>query len=94
MARLSPKSLFDSQSIELLYHQFADALATGPGELEIDLAEVKFARPHGVLALVNIARHWYEQGKGQTVLVNLFPTLHAYLERQHIRQKDIGCASC
>ena len=81
MATLSPKSLFDLQSIELLYQQFVDALSTASSDLEIDLLEVKFAHPHGILAVVNLARYWYEQGKGRTVLVNLRPELHAYLER-------------
>jgi hypothetical protein len=65
----------------LLYQQFVDSLSTVSSDLEIDLVGVRFARPHGVLAIVNLTRYWYEQGKGQTVLINLHPDLHAYLER-------------
>ncbi|MEO1442370.1 MAG: hypothetical protein AAFV33_18360, partial [Chloroflexota bacterium] len=65
-----------SQDAEALHTTLADAPGT-----HMDMADVSFIRPHGVIALVCAARSRYATHGERTVLCNLQHRVHQYLER-------------
>ncbi|MEM6527196.1 MAG: ATP-binding protein [Chloroflexota bacterium] len=65
-----------SEDAEALYTALHQATST-----HLNMADVSFIRPHGVIALVCAARARYAEHGERTVLCNLQHRVHQYLER-------------
>jgi len=86
MAQLKPTNLSASPSIEQFYGQVKSALTKCPqiDPLVVDLSWVGFVPPEGIIALVTAARLWHGATGCPTLLHNLRPDVHAYLERMDV----------
>jgi hypothetical protein len=78
--------LDSSSGIEQFYEQAVAALAKcdWSDRLILDLSRVVFVRPHGLIALVTIARLWHAKTGCRVELVDIRPDVHAYLERMDL----------
>src|SRR5690242_17029114 len=83
MDRLDPPGLSDIADAEHLYARTKELLADNSrrGPLGVDLSQVDFVSPIGIVALVTTARLWHRE-TGQSVRIHsMQPKVHGYLER-------------
>lgn len=78
---IRPISLDTPYQVEAFYEDLSVAIAWGYKRLVVDLAQVSFVRPDGVIALVTAARLWHTWTGHRIVLINMQQRVHCYLER-------------
>jgi len=80
-----PDGLTKLQSIEDFYRQFYSCLTDSRGNiLELDLSDVPFIRPGGIVALITVGRVWQRQCGGYILITKIQPQVYAYLERMNL----------
>lgn len=78
---IRPISLDTPYQVEAFYEDLYGAITYGYKRLVVDLAQVSFVRPDGVVALVTAARLWHKRTGHRIVLTNIQRQVHCYLER-------------
>lgn len=78
---IRPIRLDTLYQVEAFYEELSEVIACGYKGLIVDLAQVSFVRPEGVIALVTAARLWHKRTGHRIVLTNIQWQVHCYLER-------------
>lgn len=82
---LHPYGLTTFEQIEALYNDFAVHVATSSQPvLTLNLSDVSFIRPAGIVALISIARLWHRQCGGHILISEIQSSVYAYLERMNL----------
>lgn len=82
---LHPHGLTTFEQIETFYNDFAAHVTTSfQPVLTLDLRDVSFIRPAGIVALISIARLWHRQRGGHILISEIQPSVYAYLERMNL----------
>jgi hypothetical protein len=83
---IRPLGLNNTLYIEQLYSELINAIDGGRARsrLEIDLSQVSFITPEGIIALISCARLWYLVTGQVANLFNSSVEVHRYLERMDL----------
>ena len=82
---LHPYGLTTFEQIEAFFNNFAVHVTTSlQPVLTLNLGDVSFIRPAGIVALISIARLWHRQHAGYILISEIQPAVYAYLERMNL----------
>lgn len=71
-----------SEEAEALYRQLHDVFGKGHRQsLRMNMSDVEFVRPSGVMSLITAARTWHHWTDHKVILAGMQQQVHAYLER-------------